>query len=459
MVTTGIVNGQLQRCTLIASTPSNSSGGGLAIGTYRKAICFEGVARWRGGGLGPVQPTPSLCLLDPSQLCLHCHHHPSDTHTYDEGMPWPGRSSRSSSPTKATVHAPSDTVTCHFCNRSYALPSAHHHLRSTSSSSSSISPTTRQTIKGSWSSFQCPNCESWNLRDPATGDFVEDAQLYSDPSLNTAGPPSVRRSRFAKQDDQSAAAPPFCRDCLINQNLQVQLLAGYVPRDANDAQQARLWDNLANYRRSLDERYPLVCANCQGRIEKIIEERDWKAKARTVGGWLKKSAQVQADQNLPFDRRRSHHLRMIWRIKGCLWAAIYVVTLLHSLHINIPLAIPLSILPDTWLSRVVKENIAVIAASSFLLSFWDPTYGERQRYDGNLQIHGVWRWRVSVEGLVELLPVFLSDPLLSTVSPRPSVRSKGRASPYTTFFNFAGSLHKLWHCSTASCRELACLKL
>lgn len=280
---------------------------------------------------------------------------------------------------KASTSKLSDSiVTCHFCHSRFQYGS---HARSDLPILYSGSP----------SSFQCPSCESWNLRDPITGDFVDDARIFSDTALNEAsavGRParqrSQRRRRAAIQD------PTFCQDCLTNQNLQIQLLSNYIPSDCSENEEAVLLQNLPAYRTSLDARYPLVCEDCQERVETLLRDRDWRAKARTVGGWLKRSAALGSGINADGKEQPVLHRQRnvaLWRIKGTLWRALYLGT-------SLACCCPSEYLKG-WSDRLLWPYLLSFAISSIFYAFWDPTYRLRLRRGSNCTVRGKRRWLVS----------------------------------------------------------------
>ena len=305
--------------------------------------------------------------------------------------------------------APSpSTVTCHFCAQSYRLPAAGNNVAAPSKRSRVASSDLPVLHQGSWSSFLCPACEAWNLRDVRTGDFVDDSPLYSNASLNQASSSALPASGNAASSSSSV----FCRDCLTNQNLQVQLLAGYIPADPPPHVEQVLEARLEGYRASLDDRYPLVCAQCQSKVEDVIEERNWKAKARTVGGWLQKSAKLRAAPRASSHERSAASLssktsaarnRWLWQAKRAAWTSLYAGTaccclcpalLLWSDRVPFLGAAPL---PSSWPTHLRLLLIAVISISTLFVSFWDPTYIERQNRGSEVQIGGRNRWLVSVE--------------------------------------------------------------
>lgn len=277
------------------------------------------------------------------------------------------------------------TVTCHFCQKRYALQCSS--LASKSRSNQSL-----QTVRGNWSSFRCLRCESWNLRDPSTGSFVDNPQLYSDASMKTRVQ-LVKRPESLQQIDTGT---PFCTECISNQNLQIQLLAAYIPTVCTGNEEAQLLGHFENYRAGLQNRYPLVCEDCSGRVDKIIEERNCKAKSRIIGGWLKHSAKL-AKIALPLGANgNSNYIQQshlgLWRLKGLCWKLLYGGTIVMSSCKESTLERMLGMTPHYV---QLSFNLPAVAIISILCSFWDPTYGERIRREGRVQVIGKERWLVS----------------------------------------------------------------
>jgi hypothetical protein len=297
-------------------------------------------------------------------------------------------------------------VTCHFCAQSYRLPAAGGNVAAPSSSKRSRLSDLPVLHQGSWSSFLCPACESWNLKDVRTGDFLDDSPLYSNASLNQASSSALPASAGHAASSSSSI---FCRDCLTNQNLQVQLLAGYIPADALPQAEGILEARLAGYRASLDDRYPLVCAQCQTKVEDVIEERNWKAKARTVGGWLRKSAKMRTAPRafslepsaaMPGSTPSAARNR-IWQAKRAAWMTLYAGT---TCSCSVPALFPRSEktlengtgpFPSSWPMSFRVLLVAVFGITSLFVSFWDPTYIERQSRGSEARIVGRKRWLVS----------------------------------------------------------------
>jgi hypothetical protein len=151
--------------------------------------------------------------------------------------------------------------------------------------------------------------------------------------------------------------------------------------------------HLEAYKASLDDRYPVVCELCAEKVEGIIEERNLKAKARTVGGWLKRTTVEQI-----MDGSSAHqtgHVR-IWRAKALLWHMQYFATAGICLHRALRDHLyfdPSAKEPGHTVYQVTASKFLFISLVGLLWSFWDPTYlNRKQRQAG---VHGQGRWLVS----------------------------------------------------------------
>lgn len=289
-----------------------------------------------------------------------------------------------------------DIVECYFCSQKSRLQS--HKGKAAIRDHVPI-------ITGSINHFCCPYCESWNIKNSQTGEYVDNVQ-----SIHSAGSPpvAVRRQRQSSQLQES----PFCHNCMTNQQLQIQLLAGFLPSQTTSHEEVELLHRLPAYKDSLDARYPLVCPHCEGRIEEIIKERNWKAKARTVGGWLKNSARLAKDsvtsditgENSYIDARPQLWL---WRVKGTCWKLLYAVTAITtSASAHLPLLDPLSQCKFfSSLPRCLRQLPwrVILTSGTILFSFWDPSYKERYLRSGRVEVTGRKRWIVSSS------PLFVQD--------------------------------------------------
>lgn len=136
---------------------------------------------------------------------------------------------------------------------------------------------------------------------------------------------------------------PFCRTCLSNQALQLHLLASYPLDETSSSSEdsARRNHNgeidpyppLDEYRRSLDLRYPLVCAECAPAVESTIRERDYRVKAQALGWRLRETQRRKEAEEKRSDEARRRQGRdwivqgLVWRLRGVAWASTHITTI------------------------------------------------------------------------------------------------------------------------------------
>lgn len=131
----------------------------------------------------------------------------------------------------------------------------------------------------------------------------------------------------------SFALSPLCRTCKANQSLQLHLLASY-PFDSDDDDNDDHGDSSATryheaesrtspcappldeYRRSLDTRYPSLCAECAPAVEQAIRRSDERGKGAALRYRLKQS---QAGQEKKRDKRGGQANSWRWRTLKVLW--------------------------------------------------------------------------------------------------------------------------------------------
>lgn len=284
--------------------------------------------------------------------------------------------------------ASADVVECHFCTQKSRLQS--HKGKAVVRDQLPI-------ITGSVHHFLCPYCESWNIKNPATGEFVDNVQ-----AVHEGAPPTVTalRNKRASRLEET----PFCHNCLTNQQLQVQLIAGYLPSDVTSKEENELLNRLPRYKESLDARYPIVCPNCHGQVDDIIKERNWKAKARTVGGWLKNSGRLARDtatSTMLLDKEdlQTPSRLWLWQLKGTCWKILYASTAM-AMAVEAGPASYGSFMrgkgPTTYLKHIAKFPWQFLLPTiTLFFSFWDPTYRDRLLRGGRLDIVGKRRWFVS----------------------------------------------------------------
>lgn len=149
---------------------------------------------------------------------------------------------------------------------------------------------------------------------------------------------------FPSSTTTTTRSTPFCRNCLSNQALQLHLLASY-PLDesspSSDDSSARPsheseidpYPPLDEYRRSLDLRYPLVCAECAPAVESTIRERDYRVKAQALGWRLRETQRRREEEEKRSDEARRREGRnwavqgAVWRLRGVAWASTHVTAI------------------------------------------------------------------------------------------------------------------------------------
>ncbi|OCH96049.1 hypothetical protein OBBRIDRAFT_787500 [Obba rivulosa] len=225
-------------------------------------------------------------------------------------------------------------------------------------------------------SFRCPTCDCWNRFDK-NGEIISDEPAMHDENLNArsfAKRASPRKDRLPS----SYGSAPFCHTCQTNQMLLANLLSNYLPPPDHPeyAQRSAL---LPEYQRSIEARYPPVCAACAPAVADEIKRRDDMARTRALGGFLRASKQgrvsgSEADARAAARRSKERLEREIaaWKIRGCLWVA----GLAYSLTGHAAVAFGYSILriPD-----IVCMVMPLVVFTSILWTAWDPTYASYQR--------------------------------------------------------------------------------
>lgn len=96
--------------------------------------------------------------------------------------------------------------------------------------------------------------------------------------------------------------------------------------------QARV-EMLPAYRESLHTRYPPVCESCLPQVEEEIHRKEQMARATALGGWLSKGKERRRRVSGPTIEKERITPRAVywWRVRGCLFAASYLVSMSGSL--------------------------------------------------------------------------------------------------------------------------------
>lgn len=84
---------------------------------------------------------------------------------------------------------------------------------------------------------------------------------------------SVNDVQYVSREKDPYPASLFCRTCLANQTLVTNLLASYLPEEDEQLDDERM-RAYPDYKRSLEERYPLACEACHARAMAHLQQRD-----------------------------------------------------------------------------------------------------------------------------------------------------------------------------------------
>jgi len=97
--------------------------------------------------------------------------------------------------------------------------------------------------------------------------------------------------------------------------------------------QARV-EMLPAYRESLHVRYPPVCDQCLPQVEEQIRQKEHMARTKALGGWLSKGKDRQRRVSGPNGQKLEtvpSEILFWWRVRGCLWALSFSISLIASL--------------------------------------------------------------------------------------------------------------------------------
>ncbi|GAA6046859.1 hypothetical protein JCM3770_005679 [Rhodotorula araucariae] len=233
---------------------------------------------------------------------------------------------------------------------------------------------------GTRDDFWCGECGQITRKDQ-NGEVVSEHAAFFDSHLNGdsfAKRASPNRHRLPSSFP-STTTTPFCRQCIANQSLQLHLLASY-PSDSDSDPESADFPPLDEYRRSLDARYPLMCAACAPAVEGTIRERDYRVKSQALGWRLRESQRARdREERTSEERRRREGRRWVvegwaWRARGVAWVLTGVATAGAGGCYLLDWTCSSAHLPSAITSY---SYLAVpLAFTSLLWSFWDPTWGQ-----------------------------------------------------------------------------------
>lgn len=171
---------------------------------------------------------------------------------------------------------------------------------------------------------------------------------------------------------------------------------------------------LPAYRESLHTRYPPVCESCLPQVEEEMRQKEQMARAKALGGWLSKGKERRqrrvSGPNVEKERISPKEVYW-WRIRGCLFAASYAISMASSLAGEYFLCCQIYVLtlsralfpavygyyPFGW-SSFLYPILPVIVGISLLWTVWDPTYLSFRKAEiqgRDVRIHGKRTYNVS----------------------------------------------------------------
>ena len=89
-----------------------------------------------------------------------------------------------------------------------------------------------------------------------------------------------------------------------------------------DPEYERRLEDLPEYQRSIEIRYPSICANCLPTVEAEIRKRDQEARVRALGGALKSSKGTDTRRRSAATQKEKDKLESqlrMWKLRGSLW--------------------------------------------------------------------------------------------------------------------------------------------
>ncbi|CAA20860.1 inner nuclear membrane protein Ima1 [Schizosaccharomyces pombe] len=215
------------------------------------------------------------------------------------------------------------TVTCFYCNKK------------------------KEKIRDGTSTWTCSICEATNHIDEK-GDILD----YRPPTPTQdkgVGPFYAIRDFPSSSSFQS----PFCEKCQMNQLIVNRMLADYLPDSSHPDYQA-YEKALPEYKKSIEEKFPIVCSECYDSVQDQLDANDYEAKNQVLGYWLQKSKE-QLNAKVPHHYPKASFV--LWLLRGFGFSFFYLQSIVwHLYHSMI-----ISLLPDGI------RNLFLKAISYFLL--------------------------------------------------------------------------------------------
>lgn len=103
--------------------------------------------------------------------------------------------------------------------------------------------------------------------------------------------------RYAVQQPVLPTSNPsgsvFCQTCLTNQRLFTASLSQYLPDDPDAPDYEAREKDYYEFRRRLEQRYPQICAECEPKVQKRIEQSAYTAKTDVLRRMIDRSQKVK----------------------------------------------------------------------------------------------------------------------------------------------------------------------
>lgn len=253
-------------------------------------------------------------------------------------------------------------VSCFFCNTAMPLP-----------------PNPR--------SFRCSACGCWN-RYSERGEILSDEPAMHEEQLN-------RRSFMKRASPSKNQLPtkigggPFCHNCQTNQTLVINLLSNYLPA-LDDEKYGECEKQFEEYKRSLYERYPPVCEDCQPAVEEELYKKEKMAASKALDGSLSRGKH-RVRHSLGVNNHRDKVLETFWwKVRGALWVGSSVASV-ALLSLGLLGRHPIAQIP--FLTYILP----VLAFVSLIWTMWDPSYvtiQKAQTQGRDVRVHGRFQYCV-----------------------------------------------------------------
>ncbi|KAH6695399.1 Ima1 N-terminal domain-containing protein [Plectosphaerella plurivora] len=144
---------------------------------------------------------------------------------------------------------------------------------------------------GSIRDFVCLHCDATNYLD-------ENGEITDPPVAKTTT--AVEPAQYATIRQQppvaatSSSQDIFCSTCQKNQHLFTASLAQYLPDDPDHPDYARLERDYYKYRKSLEQLYPQICADCFPKVQAQVDKAGYTARTDHLRRMMDKSRQRRA---------------------------------------------------------------------------------------------------------------------------------------------------------------------